>query len=229
MLSIGYNVHLWLALFIILAMLVSALASLTLVPGLVLSLRPAFIFGRASGGAKALATASMLMLAVGAAVGASPTIARAEALTPSAIMEKNCRPPRCAILIADATFTLINKDGEERVRRTNGYTKLQDNGSDNMRSVRFLSPGDIKGTATLLIEHATGDDDMWIYLPALKKVRRSGRLQQEGQLRRHRVQLWRRDRPQDVRLDPPHPARGNGRRCPDLCDRIPAQERRGQE
>ena len=67
MLSIGYNVHLWLALFIILAMLVSALASLTLVPGLVLSLRPAFIFGRASGEHhKALATASMLMLAVGA-------------------------------------------------------------------------------------------------------------------------------------------------------------------
>lgn len=44
MLSIGYNVHLWLALFIMLAMVVSALASLTLVPGLVLTLRPAFIF-----------------------------------------------------------------------------------------------------------------------------------------------------------------------------------------
>ena len=171
MLSIGYNVHLWLALFIILAMLVSALASLTLVPGLVLSLRPAFIFGRASGGTKALATASMLMLAVGA-VGASPTIARAEALTPSAIMEKSLSATKVRDSIADATFTLINKDGEERVRRTNGYTKLQDNGSDNMRTVRFLSPSDIKGTATLLVEHATGDDDMWIYLPALKKVRR---------------------------------------------------------
>ena len=171
MLSIGYNVHLWLALFIILAMLVSALASLTLVPGLVLSLRPAFIFGRASGGTKALATASMLMLAVGA-VGTSPTIARAEALTPSAIMEKSLSATKVRDSIADATFTLINKDGEERVRRTNGYTKLQDNGNDNMRTVRFLSPGDIKGTATLLIEHAAGDDDMWIYLPALKKVRR---------------------------------------------------------
>jgi outer membrane lipoprotein-sorting protein len=171
MLSIGYNVHLWLSLFIILAMLVSALASLTLVPGLVLSLRPAFIFGRASGGTKALVTASMLMLAVGA-VGASPTIARAEALTASSIMEKSLSATKVRDSIADATFTLINKDGEERVRRTNGYTKLQDNGSDNMRTVRFLSPSDIKGTATLLIEHASGDDDMWIYLPALKKVRR---------------------------------------------------------
>ena len=112
----------------------------------------------------------MLMLAVGA-VGASPTIARAEALTPSAIMEKSLSATKVRDSIADATFTLINKDGEERVRRTNGYTKLQDDGSDNMRTVRFLSPA-IKGTATLLVEHATGDDDMWIYLPALKKVRR---------------------------------------------------------
>jgi outer membrane lipoprotein-sorting protein len=41
-----------------------------------------------------------------------------------------------------------------------------------MRLVRFLSPADIKGTATLLLEHAGTDDDMWIYLPALGKVRR---------------------------------------------------------
>jgi outer membrane lipoprotein-sorting protein len=106
------------------------------------------------------------------AVGSLPGTARAEAPTPAAIMEKSLSATKVRDSIADATFTLISKDGEERVRRTNGYTKLQDNGSDNMRSVRFLSPGDIKGTATLLVEHASGDDDMWIYLPALKKVRR---------------------------------------------------------
>ena len=171
MLSIGYNVHLWFALFIILAMLVSALASLTLVPGSGavaasrLHLRPGVRWT-----AKALATASMLMLAVGAVARRRTwLVPRPDTL---AIMEKSLSATKVRNTIADATFTLINKDGEEQVRRTNGYTKLQDNGSDNMRSVRFLSPGDIKGTATLLIEHATGDDDMWIYLPALKKVRR---------------------------------------------------------
>jgi outer membrane lipoprotein-sorting protein len=30
----------------------------------------------------------------------------------------------------------------------------------------------VHGTKTLLIEHSTADDDMWIYLPAMKKVRR---------------------------------------------------------
>ena len=36
----------------------------------------------------------------------------------------------------------------------------------------FSAPADVKGTKTLLIEHSGADDDMWIYLPAMKKVRR---------------------------------------------------------
>jgi hypothetical protein len=46
-LSIGYNLHLWLSLFIGVAMIVSVWASLTLVPSLVLYLRPRFIFNSA--------------------------------------------------------------------------------------------------------------------------------------------------------------------------------------
>src|SRR5947207_13133838 len=41
-----------------------------------------------------------------------------------------------------------------------------------MRMTRFVSPPDVKGTTTLLVEHAERDDDIWVYLPALKKVRR---------------------------------------------------------
>lgn len=73
---------------------------------------------------------------------------------------------------SDATFTLTNKSGQERTRKTYGVSKLQANGIDNMRMTRFLSPSDVKGTVSLLIEHSAADDDIWIYLPALKKVRR---------------------------------------------------------
>ncbi len=73
---------------------------------------------------------------------------------------------------SDATFTLINKAGQERVRKTFGVSKLEANGMDNMRMTRFTAPADVKGTVSLLIEHSAADDDMWIYLPALKKVRR---------------------------------------------------------
>jgi outer membrane lipoprotein-sorting protein len=88
------------------------------------------------------------------------------------IMQRNSVVSKVPDSMADATFTLINKDGQQRVRKTFGTTKLQQNGIDNMRMTRFLSPPDVKGTVSLLIEHADRDDDIWIYLPALKKVRR---------------------------------------------------------
>jgi hypothetical protein len=73
---------------------------------------------------------------------------------------------------SDATFKLVNQAGEERVRKTHGLSKLIKGTTDNMQLVRFVSPPDVKGTTSLTIEHSDKDDDLWIYLPALKKVRR---------------------------------------------------------
>jgi len=38
--------------------------------------------------------------------------------------------------------------------------------------IRFLSPADVKGTAMLIYDYENSDDDMWVYLPALRKSRR---------------------------------------------------------
>ena len=46
------------------------------------------------------------------------------------------------------------------------------NGFDNKRMTRFLEPADVKGTVSLLVEHSDKDDDIWIFLPSVKKVRR---------------------------------------------------------
>ena len=73
---------------------------------------------------------------------------------------------------SELTMILSNADGEQRVRKLLGYTQLQADGVNNKRLLRFLAPADIKDTVTLLLEHSSGDDDMWIYLPALKKTRR---------------------------------------------------------
>lgn len=96
------------------------------------------------------------------------------AATPSVteIMDRNFVVSRVLDSTADATFRLINAGGEERLRRTQTLSKLEDNGLDAMRLTRFQSPPDVKGTATLTVEHNPGDDDIWVYLPAMKKVRR---------------------------------------------------------
>lgn len=73
---------------------------------------------------------------------------------------------------SDMTMTLENEDGQQRVRKLAALTKLKPDGVNNQRVLRFQSPADIKGTVTLLIEQTGQDDDMWIYLPSLKKTRR---------------------------------------------------------
>jgi len=51
-------------------------------------------------------------------------------------------------------------------------TKLYDGGKTEKRIYRFLSPADVKGTGVLVFDYETDADDVWIYLPALRKTRR---------------------------------------------------------
>lgn len=98
----------------------------------------------------------------------------APAADPSArdIMEKNFFSTKLDNFQAESSMVLINDQGETRQRRSANLSKIQGNGVDSKVVVRFSSPEDIKGTAFLQIEHSDGDDDLWIYLPALKKSRR---------------------------------------------------------
>jgi len=88
------------------------------------------------------------------------------------IMKQDFLASKVADSTQDATFHLINAQGQERIRETSGQTKLLPGTTDNRRIVVFNAPADIRGTKTLLIEHSGGEDDIWIYLPAMKKVRR---------------------------------------------------------
>lgn len=73
--------------------------------------------------------------------------------------------------VSDLTMVLINKRGNERVRKL--QTKRKDYGKGEAKSVAyFLSPADVKGTAFLVWEHPDTANDVFIYLPALKKIRR---------------------------------------------------------
>lgn len=88
------------------------------------------------------------------------------------IMEKNFYVTKVQHLVNDNTMTLTNDKGQQRVRKMHSVSVLQPNGIDSKLMIRFLFPGDVEGTGYLQIQHYDGDDDMWIYLPALKKVRR---------------------------------------------------------
>ena len=72
-----------------------------------------------------------------------------------------------------ATINLIitEKNGSSRNRTISMTTKSYSDGLEK-RSIRFIEPADVRGTAMLVIDNKNISDEMWIYLPALKKVRR---------------------------------------------------------
>lgn len=69
-------------------------------------------------------------------------------------------------------MTLINRRGRTRKRAVLFLSK--DYGKDSKSIMFFQSPADVKGTGFLQYEYddLSKEDDRWLYLPALKKVRR---------------------------------------------------------
>ena len=72
---------------------------------------------------------------------------------------------------ADMLMILKNRHGQESRRQIRMRNLEVDNDGDKSLSI-FDSPKDVKGTAFLNYTHKVGDDDQWLYLPALKRVKR---------------------------------------------------------
>jgi len=72
----------------------------------------------------------------------------------------------------DLTMSLINSRGDERVREIKQY--LIEFGDMEKKIMFFISPADVRNTSFMnwSYDEVGKDDDQWIYLPALKKVKR---------------------------------------------------------
>lgn len=72
---------------------------------------------------------------------------------------------------AEMEMVLINAHGDKTVRKLITQVKEKE-GDGDMSISTFQWPADVKGTKMLTWSHKTGDDDQWLYLPALKRVKR---------------------------------------------------------
>lgn len=72
---------------------------------------------------------------------------------------------------ADMLMVLRNSQGEESIREIRLKSLEITNDGDKSLSI-FDKPLDVKGTAFLSFSHPVGADDQWLYLPALKRVKR---------------------------------------------------------
>ncbi|MBH0197486.1 MAG: outer membrane lipoprotein-sorting protein, partial [Nitrospira sp.] len=70
------------------------------------------------------------------------------------------------------TMAMTDRSGTERVRETKSFRKYF--GKEKRTVIFYLSPANIKDTAFLTYDYpeVDRDDDQWLYLPAVRKVRR---------------------------------------------------------
>jgi len=112
-----------------------------------------------------------LKLVVAVAVILATSFGANAQLTGKQIVEKAYNLPTGEDQTSVLTMTLTNKSGQTRVRKIQQYTKQI---GDIEKSIMFfLSPADVKNTSFMNWSYDSDkSDDQWIYLPALKKVKR---------------------------------------------------------
>jgi len=72
---------------------------------------------------------------------------------------------------ATSTLTITDGNGNQRIRKSTMASKVFPDGTEK-RIIKFLSPPEVKGTGILIFDYEQQSDDMWVYLPALRKTRR---------------------------------------------------------
>ena len=71
---------------------------------------------------------------------------------------------------ADIHMSITEKKGSSRYRSIEMTAKEYQDGQEK-RFIKFLEPADVRGTAMLIVDNKKVADEIWIYLPALKKTR----------------------------------------------------------
>ncbi|MBN1130112.1 MAG: outer membrane lipoprotein-sorting protein [Chitinispirillaceae bacterium] len=70
------------------------------------------------------------------------------------------------------TLAISDGRGNQRVRKFSSAQKTDASKKVTKTVMRFLEPADVKGTGFLTFDYEDKDDDLWLYMPALRKVRR---------------------------------------------------------
>jgi hypothetical protein len=87
------------------------------------------------------------------------------------IMNKSSDLVMKGSMSSDIALTITEKGGAIRKRTISMVTKSYPDGSEK-RLIRFIEPAVVRGTTILILDNKILQDEMWIYLPALKKTRK---------------------------------------------------------
>ncbi|MFC2090921.1 outer membrane lipoprotein-sorting protein [Bacteroidota bacterium] len=90
---------------------------------------------------------------------------------PVAIVEKSRETVKVSSFEALSRLVITDSKGNQRLRNNTMASKTTSDGTEK-RIIKFTAPAEIKGTGILIFDYESKNDDMWIYLPAMRKTRR---------------------------------------------------------
>lgn len=163
---------------LVVAISTSFLASLTVVPALVKVFRPGFVVNAGSTsklGPGSIAMAPLLIGGFAALLALLPAPATAETVAPltaNEIVAKVNAVPDGEYVTQTLSMDTTDRHGQTRSQETINYRKHF--GEDKKTILFFLQPSNVRGTGFLIWNYGSAEqqDDQWLYLPALRKVRR---------------------------------------------------------
>jgi hypothetical protein len=96
----------------------------------------------------------------------------AQALTPDTVARRVQDRDTGRDSRSEMRMRIFDRQGRVRERSLLILRREGMAGAGDKSLIRFLSPNDIRGTSLLVWEHASADDERFLYLPAIGRVRR---------------------------------------------------------
>jgi outer membrane lipoprotein-sorting protein len=90
---------------------------------------------------------------------------------PKEIMKRSRDQAKLSGLESRTTLEINDGKGNKRIRETTMASRIYPDGTEK-RVIVFLAPADVKGTSMLIFDYENKQDDMWIYMPVLRKSRK---------------------------------------------------------
>ncbi|WP_269716692.1 outer membrane lipoprotein-sorting protein [Caulobacter sp. NIBR2454] len=101
----------------------------------------------------------------------APVIAHAATPSAEALMTASYKAGRFNSAKFQAQLQLTGQ-GAPRLRELTGASRLLENGAAMARLMKINAPSDMRGVGTLTVERPAASDDLWVYLPSLRRIRR---------------------------------------------------------
>ncbi|MCD6597186.1 MAG: outer membrane lipoprotein-sorting protein, partial [Bacteroidales bacterium] len=88
------------------------------------------------------------------------------------LMKKSMDNGKFKGIETSSTLKIIDKKGRERIRELYMASKSYNKEDMEKRLILFLAPAEVKETGMLVFDYGKKPDDLWIYMPAIRKTRR---------------------------------------------------------